>query len=115
MGVDSELSVIVAVAAVLVGLSLLVPAALTASRLWKAIEARHPEVWKNLGEPRLGPMSAGQSKALRAFVKSGQYAELNDPEIDALARRLGRLNKTVNIFFWIGLGAVLAAALAAKS
>ena len=28
---------------------------------------------------------AGQSKELRAFVKAGQYTELNDPQVESLA------------------------------
>jgi len=56
-----------------------------------ALRRRHPETWKRLGSPTLVTNnSIHNTRRLRAYIKSGDYRDLDDPRLERTIR-IGRL------------------------
>jgi len=85
------------------GILMMIPAGIISARLVRLIEARHPSAWQALGAPKFGPMSIKKSRRLRQFIRSREYEDLRDPEINSCARLAGRLNFALTIVFWVCL------------
>jgi hypothetical protein len=75
--------------AVLFALLAIVQAAIATAVLGtflRALEARHADVWRRLGEPRLAAPAPGAGPALFRFLRDGGYRSL-EPAVGARARQ----------------------------
>lgn len=82
----------ISLAAVLVTTLWLIPTAIVASRLIRALETRHRRVWEELGRPNMlmtfAATTPGYATRLRGFVRRGEYKSLRDTEVNRLVRAL---------------------------
>ena len=113
MDIDRDFLLLGLACVIATGVLMLIPTVIVSSRLWRAVAGRHPEVWKDLGEPRLQSMGILKSRSLRDYLRYKKYQELSDPQIDRYASRLRLLNRLVALLFWIGVVLLLLSAASA--
>jgi len=70
----------------------------------RALRAKHPDIWRQLGSPSLSTSnSPSTTSKVTGFVFSGSYRELNDDQINTLAGRW----RAVNVLFICGIAALI--------
>ena len=85
----------------------MIPLAYYQARVFRILRERHPDVYDDLGSPRMFHLSVSQTMKLSSYRRRKRYLELGDPELEEAERLKNRLRW----IFFPAFGAVLIGAL----